>query len=88
MQNFLYKIPWDVAYQLLNLCKSFEVDMSDIIVRISGMIDSSSGLYKELHKYFKLLEFDSLPGQYQYPEEIRQYPAHYFSHLFSVAACV
>lgn len=88
MQNYCYKTPEDVAYQLLHLCKSFEVNVDDITVRLSGMIDENSPLFSELYKYFLRLVFDELPTQYQYPEEINKYPAHYFSHLFAVAACV
>ena len=38
--------------------------------------------------FFPQVEFDNLPDLYDYPEQINQYPAHYFSHLFSLAACV
>jgi Protein of unknown function (DUF3822) len=86
MQNFQYSTPEDVAYHLLNLCKSFDANTSGISVRLSGMIDESSALFTELNKYFLLLEFDTLPEKFQYPEAINQYPSHYFSHLFSIAA--
>lgn len=88
MQTYSYKTPEDIAYYLLNLCKSFDVNVSSIKVHLSGMIDANSGLYNELYKYFLQLQFEGLPEQYQYPEELNQYPAHYFSHLFAVAACV
>ena len=60
----------------------------ELTIRLSGMIDEYSLLYTELYKYFLLLVFDELPAQYQYPEELNKYPAHYFSHLFAVALCV
>lgn len=88
IQNFKYSTPEDIAYQLLNICNRFEVNADDVVVRLSGMIDASSALYNELFKYFLFLEFEKLPDQYQYPPEISQYPDHYFSHLFSIAACV
>lgn len=88
MQSYSYKIPEDAAYHLLNLCKTFEININEIVVSLSGMIDASSVLYNELFKYFLQLQFDTLPKQYQYPEEIHQQPAHYFSHLFAIAACV
>lgn len=86
--NYSYKTPEDVAYHLLNLCDSFEISTNNILVRLSGMIDTNSPLFNELFKYFEQLEFGILPGQYYYPEEINQYPAHYFSHIFAIAACV
>ncbi|MEO5891342.1 MAG: DUF3822 family protein [Ferruginibacter sp.] len=88
MQNFTYKVPEDVTFQLLNFCKSFEVDTKDLLVRLSGMIDANSPLYSELYKFFLQLQFEELPAQYQYPETIYEYPSHYFSHLFAIAACV
>lgn len=88
MQTFQYKTPEDAAYYLLNLCKNFNTNEQEINVTLSGMIDANSALYAELHKYFLLLSFESLPVRYQYPEAIHEYPAHYFSHLFSIAACV
>ncbi|MEP7109053.1 MAG: DUF3822 family protein [Ferruginibacter sp.] len=88
MQNYTYLTREDVAYHLLNLCKNFDVNVNNIVVRLSGMIDSNSPLYSELNKYFLQLQFEGLPAQYQYPEEINNYPAHYFSHLFAIAACV
>ncbi len=88
IQNYSYKIPDDVAYHLLNVCRSFEVNVQDITVHLSGMIDVASALYSELYKYFPHLFFEALPEEFEYPENISKYPAHYFSHLFAIASCV
>lgn len=88
MQTFCYKTPEDVAYYLLSTCKSFDVNEKEVNVTLAGMIDESSPLYAELYKYFLLLNFEQLPVQFQYPDEIKEYPQHYFSHLFAIAACV
>jgi hypothetical protein len=88
MQNYAYKTPEDVAFYLLNICNSFDVNLNKTMLHLSGMIDERSALYTELYKYFLLIQFESLPAQYQYPEELNQFPAHYFSHLFRIAACV
>lgn len=88
MQHFDYKTPEDVVFQLLKLCSSFDVNLNSPILHLSGLIEANSALYNELYKYFLQVQFDALPDLYQYPEEINQYPAHYFSHLFSLAACV
>lgn len=88
LQNYCYKTPEDVAYQLIFLSNSFGINAMELTIRLSGMIDEYSLLYTELYKYFLLLVFDELPAQYQYPEELNKYPAHYFSHLFAVALCV
>ena len=88
IQDFSYKTPDDAAYHLLNVCKSFNADVQNITVYLSGMIDADSALYNEVYKYFPDLSFDTLPDEYGYPEKIHEYPTHYFSHLFAIASCV
>ncbi len=88
MQNYSYDTPTDATYQLLTICKNFEVNVNSCKVHLSGMIDESSALFAELYKYFLQIQLTPLPEKFQYPEEIGQYPSHYFSHLFSTAACV
>ncbi len=87
-QHFSFKTPEDVVYHLLNVCTSFEVNMKEVSVHLTGMIDIDSALYKELYKYFLNLVFEGLPEVFQYPQQINDHPAHYFSHLFATAACV
>ena len=88
VQNFFYKTPEDAAYHLLNICRSFETDVSTTTVHLSGMIDAASTLYAELYKYFIHLFLEALPEDYEYPEKMNKYPSHYFSHLFAIAKCV
>lgn len=88
IQTYKYKTPEDAAYYLLQLCEAFEVAVDDTMVHLNGMIDNSSSLYTELHRYFLNLQFAALPEGITYPEEIANYPAHYFSHLFAAALCV
>ena len=88
VQNYDYKTPDDVAYQLLNICERFDVDLPGVTVHLSGMIDGASALYTELNKYFLQVFFEGLREEYEYPENFQQYPAHYFSHLFALVSCV
>lgn len=88
IQTFEYDTPEDAAYYLLNMCRQFDVNAAETSVTASGMIDESSSLYKELHKYFLHIGFFELPDMFTYTDEIKNYPAHYFSHLFATAACV
>ncbi|WP_460552510.1 DUF3822 family protein [Ferruginibacter profundus] len=87
IQNFEFNAPEDVAYHLLNVCRSFETDVQTPVL-LSGMIDANSNLYNELHKYFLNIEWAALPGNFNYAQEISLQPAHYFSHLFATALCV
>jgi hypothetical protein len=88
VQTFGYKVAEDFSYHLLSICSSFELELHDTTVTVSGMIDENSILYKELYKYFVHIQFAPLPDKFSYPEAIDQYPAHYFSHLFLLASCV
>ncbi len=87
IQTYQYKSPEDVAYYLLHLCESFEVEVNDTTVHLNGMISEQSNLYNEISKYFLNLQFESLPAGINYPETMNEYPSHYFSHLFAVAQC-
>jgi Protein of unknown function (DUF3822) len=88
VQTYEYKAPADVAYYLLQLCESFEVAANNAAVHLNGMIGEQSNLYNEISRYFINIQFETLPAGINYPEEISEYPAHYFSHLFAVSQCV
>jgi len=88
IQNFVYDNPEDTAYHLLNVCKSFDVQPNKVTLHISGLVDEKSNLYAAIYKYFLLIEFDSLPGNFSYYDEIEEHPPHFFTHLFALASCV
>jgi Protein of unknown function (DUF3822) len=88
IQNFEFNTPEDAIYHLLNICQSFETDATQAILTVSGMVDADSNLYTELHKYFLQINFADLPDNFKYTDEIKNYPVHYFSHLFATAICV
>ena len=88
IQQFEYASPEDAVYHLLNVCQSFETDAAKTILTVSGMIDTDSNLYSELYKYFQSVNCTDLPADFNYAEEIKGYPKHYFSHLFATASCV
>jgi hypothetical protein len=89
MQQYNYKTPEDVAYYLLQICKSFEVLINEVTLSLSGLIDKDSVLFQEIFKYFLHIQFETLPEDFVYSQDfITNYPAHYFSNLFSIAACV
>ena len=88
IQTFKYKVQEDAAYHLLNVCYWFEVDINYTVLYLNGMVDINSGLSNELHCYFQHIIFAELPSGFTYSDKIKQYPVHYFSHLFQLAACV
>ena len=88
IRNFNYQTPDDAAWCLLNICSRFEVDPNDTVLHLSGMIDTGSALYAEVHKYFLHIELEGLTEKAEYADQIIKQPAHYFSHLFASVLCV
>ncbi len=88
IQNFEYQHAEDAAWHLLNICESFEVNVGEVTLHLSGLIDVESSLYSGLYKYFLKIELEPLPGNATYTDAIKTHPAHFFSHLFAEALCV
>ncbi|HEY5407622.1 MAG TPA: DUF3822 family protein [Ginsengibacter sp.] len=85
INSFCYNTAEDVSYILLNTCKQFEIE--SVPVEVSGLIEKDSALYKEIYKYFEIINFASLPAECNYAERITQQPVHYFSHIFAIDSC-
>ncbi len=88
IRNFEYHDPDDAAYHLLNVCENFETDVANVELHLTGMIDAGSGLYAGLYKYFLNIQFETLPENVLYTDEIKDQPHHYFSYLFALSLCV
>ncbi|MBP6432027.1 MAG: DUF3822 family protein [Ferruginibacter sp.] len=88
IQQFEYTTPEDVAYHLLSIANNHNMQMDELMLTVGGMIDKTSSLYNELYKYFRHIVFDSLNNNFEYCEDIKQLPTHYFSPLLSIASCV
>jgi len=84
-QTYSYKTPLDVAYYLLKICYEFKLNQSEVFVIVSGLIDQDSAMCNELHNYFLNLHFAQAPA-YSLPEN--EFPHHYFTSLYNLAACV
>jgi len=88
VQNFSYQNPEDAAFHLLDICRAFDVAPGDAVLKCTGMIDENSVLFTTLYKYFLTIRFLPLPEEVCYDEPLKQYPPHFFSHLFATALCV
>jgi hypothetical protein len=86
IQQFNFEKPEDVSYYLLAIIQQYKIEQAYLIV--SGAIDTNSALYSEIYKYFTSITLATLPSDFDYVDEIKQQPAHYFSHLFFTATCV
>ena len=85
VNSFIYQSPEDVSYLVLNLSKQF--GMKNVPLELSGLIEEDSVLFKEVHKYFSMITFSDLPADYSYPDELKNFPSHYFSHHFGISVC-
>ena len=86
IQAFNYVTAEDVVYHMLNICQRFNTEK--INIELGGMIEKDSGLFIQVHKYFSMINFSELSPKLLYTENIKQFPPHYFSHLFANALCV
>ncbi|MEO7800352.1 MAG: DUF3822 family protein [Ginsengibacter sp.] len=84
VQSFVYKVPADVIYHLLNVCKQF--DLQNASITAYGLIEKRSALYEDTHKYFSNFSFAELPANISPGEGFTDYPAHFFAHLFYTAS--
>ena len=87
-QSREYSSPEDVLYYLLKITEQFSLSQQDIRLILSGLIEEESTLYRELYKYFIHLEFEHIPEGIKPDAVFSEHPAHYFSSLLNLAACV
>jgi hypothetical protein len=74
----------DVLYHVLNTCQQVDINISEIPVYISGIIEQDAPAFRLLEKYADLividdLAHDALPGGQQ-----DTYPRHYFTSFINL----
>jgi hypothetical protein len=87
-QIFAYSKPADILYWLLKICKEFSLSQNEIRLVISGLIDKRSAIYKDLDQYFLNIEFAPIVNGVRLSNPFHEYPIHFFSSLYKLAACV
>ena len=87
MQTFLYQVPEDVVYFLLNICRQFELSPEEAALIISGYVEDDSALFTEVRKYFLHCIMDEPPQTFT-GSVFNPMPAHFFSWLLKMALCV
>lgn len=88
IQQFYYETREDVIYHLLNVADKFNLDLASIVVEVSGTIDSESGIWLEMKKYFLEIMLEDcktadavLHGQFSAP-------LHYYTPSLLIPKCV
>jgi hypothetical protein len=80
-ERFEYATPHDVIYEMLNLCNSYSLSQYKVKVKVTGLVDKDSALYKEMYQYFMDIEFRNATWSHT------DYPAHFFTVLNDIARC-
>lgn len=88
IQSMKYQAAEDVAYFLLHIYQHFNLNQTETVLQVAGMIDQHSAMYEELLKYFLFVETDILPVNFPEAGKFDPYPQHFFSPLLKLAACV
>ncbi|MEO6611291.1 MAG: DUF3822 family protein [Chitinophagaceae bacterium] len=81
-QAFEYSTPEDVIYYLLKTCRQFSLSQQETELRLSGLVDKNSALFKELYQYFIHVEFREATWHLS-----SEYPAHFFTSFNDLARC-
>lgn len=84
VRSFSYTNDADVLYHLLNVCKQVDIDTAEATLSISGFITTDSGNYKQLQKYFGKLKLNNASKNLLPPDQLKQYPSHYFTSFFNL----
>jgi hypothetical protein len=84
-QIYFYNAPLDVVYYLLKIVEELNLDKDDTYLIVSGLIEESSALYKDIESYFANVHF-ATPFPVTLPGNV--HPQHFFTSMYKLAACV
>lgn len=89
--HFYNRFGFDNAEQFiyfpLLVCKQTGLDPAEINLLLSGVIDESSELYRQLRTYFRHIDFCELPNRFKYSKRLYDVPQHYFYSLINLELC-
>ncbi len=84
-QTYPYSSPADVLFYVLKVCELFNLDQEKLELRLSGLLEKESSLYREIYQYFLHLDFSTC--KWAVPESAQEYPAHLFCTLNLIVQC-
>jgi hypothetical protein len=87
MQSMPYETPEDLSYQMLNIVEQFGLDVGELQIYVSGLVDEESILHDELLKYFLNVDIDAGLPDIERDEVFSNYPTHYFTSSLSLCQC-
>jgi hypothetical protein len=87
VQTYLYQVPEDAVYFLLNICRQLELSPEEVALIMSGYAEEDSALLTEVRKYFLHCIMDQPPQTFM-DSVFNPLPVHFFSSLLKMALCV
>ena len=85
LQHFNFVTTEDVLYHILNVVEKYRLDVTEVMVNVSGYLDVNASIWVELKKHF--LEI-SIEESAVANEVHSDFPSHYFTPFFMVPTCV
>ena len=70
---YRFSTPHEAVYHILNTLDNLQMSREDSYIFLSGFIDETSALYKEIYLYINNIQFTK-KGKIK-----NEYPAHYFT---------
>jgi hypothetical protein len=85
LQHFNFVTTEDVLYHILNVVEKYRLDVTEVMVNVSGCLDVNTPIWTELKKHF--LEI-SVEKSVVVNDGQSAFPSHYFTPFFMVPSCV
>lgn len=82
-KTFRYSTSTDAVFYLLKICEVFGLKQESVSVEISGLVDASSKLYREVYDYFLNTSFKAA----DWLDDNSEVPSHYFTALNELVLC-
>ncbi|MEY2835874.1 MAG: hypothetical protein RLZZ557_1536, partial [Bacteroidota bacterium] len=87
-QTFYYETKEDVIFHLLNLSDKYNIDLTEALVEVSGLVDEESGTWKELNRYVLRIAFEEPAGHAEAAVKIEGIPMHFLTPILLIPKCV
>lgn len=82
-QTYDYSAPEDVIYRLLKICRTFSLIQEEVLLRVSGLVEQQSALYRDLYQYFIHIQF----REATWKDSAKIFPPQFFTSLNDLAVC-
>lgn len=84
---FYYNLPQEVSYYLLNVCQQYKVDVADVKLMLSGLVEVSSNLYDDVYKYFLQIAILPTPSYVLMAPTMQAVQPCFYNTLTTLALC-